>query len=110
MPKSMPGKINPDSWREALKFMGRCPLCEGAYESKDARRFAQVGPANLVHLTCNKCSSGFVAMVMVGVAGLSSVGMVTDLNYEDARQLYNKEPITLDEVISGHEYLQNHLF
>ncbi|OGH88799.1 MAG: hypothetical protein A3J93_01780 [Candidatus Magasanikbacteria bacterium RIFOXYC2_FULL_42_28] len=100
------GKIQPDSWKEALKFMGHCPLCNGIYSPNSAQKLNSAGAANLVHLTCEKCSGGFIAMVMVSPAGLSSVGMVTDLNYGDAMRLHNKEEITMDEVIEGYEFLK----
>src|SRR3989338_10527192 len=96
------GKNQPDYWRQALKFIGRCPLCGGNYPATSAQRLNSAGTANLVHLTCEKCASGFIAMVMVSPAGLSSVGMVTDLNYSDALRLHNEAEITLDEVISGY--------
>ncbi len=104
------GKNQPDSWREAIKFMARCQLCNGNYSANSARRLNGTGAANLVHLTCETCDSAFIAMVMVSPAGLSSVGMVTDLNYNDALRLYKQEEITLDEIIEGYENLKQNWY
>ncbi|OGH94317.1 MAG: hypothetical protein A2538_00715 [Candidatus Magasanikbacteria bacterium RIFOXYD2_FULL_41_14] len=106
----LPGKVQPESWREALKLMGHCPLCGGNYATDSARRLGGMGVANLVHLTCAKCQGGFMAMVMVSPAGLSSVGMVTDLNYNDAVRLHDAPEIDLDEVINGYEYLKHNWY
>ncbi len=66
--------------------------------------------SSLTHLTCAKCDSYFVAMVLVMGRGVSSVGMVTDLSFEDARRLYRTEPFTTDEMIEAHKFIQEKLF
>ncbi len=95
-----------ESWLEALKFIGKCPICNQEYEESKAKLFAKHDSANLIHITCGKCSSNFIAMVVVMKQGLSSVGMVTDLNFDDAKQLYKTAPLTVDEIISGHQFFQ----
>ncbi len=100
-----------DSWREALKFINKCPICSSSYTPEQATLFGKNEAASLVHLTCQKCQSYFVAMILMLGQGFSSVGMVTDLSLEDARRLYKAEPITMNEAISGFQVIQNkHLF
>lgn len=100
-----------DSWREALKFMNRCPICSNQYQVEDAQLFAENGNAKMAHLTCRTCRSFFIAMIMVAGHGVSSVGMVTDLSFSDAKRLYNTDSISIDEVILSHQLLQkNTLF
>ncbi len=106
----MPLPIKPDSWREALKFINHCPICSSAYEVKDAKLFNSNEAAALVHLTCLKCQSYFVAMVVLLKQGVSSVGMVTDLSFEDVKRLYRREPLTTDEIIEAHELLESNTF
>lgn len=107
----MSGSKKPiEPWSAALKFLGRCPICNTAYEPDMARSFAQKDSASLIHITCGQCQSHFVAMVVVAGQGLSTVGMVTDLNYDDAAKMYNREPISLDEIIASHENFKNNLF
>lgn len=96
----------PESWLEALKFIGQCPICNERYQDNRAKLFAKRDGANLIHLTCNKCSSNFITMIVMLGQGISSVGMVTDLNYEDALKLYKSAPLTADEVINGYQYFQ----
>ncbi len=95
-----------ESWLEALKFIGHCPICNHRYEENRAKLFAKQDAANLVHITCGKCSSNFIAMIVIMGQGLSSVGMVTDLNFNDAKQLYKTAPLTVDEIISGYQFIQ----
>ncbi len=106
----MPVHNNPESWREALKFINRCPICSSSYKVETAKLFAKTDTASLVHLTCSSCSSYFVAMVIVVGQGLSSVGMVTDLSYDDARRLYAAPALTTDELIEGYTELNKEFF
>lgn len=92
-----------DSWREALKFISRCPICSENYDPKTAKRFGIQGTATLVHITCSSCTSHFVAMIMLSGHGVSSVGMVTDLTFADVEKMYRFDPISTDELIDGHE-------
>ena len=95
-----------ESWLEALKFIGHCPICNERYETEKARLFAKRDAANLVHIICGKCASNFIAMIVTMGQGLSSVGMVTDLSFEDAQKLYKTAPLTVDEIISGYQNIQ----
>jgi len=98
--------LQPEPWQEALKFIGKCPLCGTAYNAVTAKLFAKKESANLVHLTCVKCKSAFMAIIMTFGQGISSVGMVTDLSFDDAKRMYNGRPLTVDEVIEGYQFLQ----
>lgn len=95
-----------ESWLEALKFIGHCPICNQKYEESKAKLFAKQDSANLIHITCGKCASNFIAMVVMMKQGLSSIGMLTDLNFDDAKLLYKTAPLTVDEIISGHQFIQ----
>ncbi len=97
-------------WQEALKMMSRCPICNGEYNKEQARLFARQESAHLVHISCVDCKSYFVAMVMIMGHGLSSVGMVTDLSYDDVVRLHHQAVVTLDEVIEGYESIHNQQF
>jgi hypothetical protein len=100
-------KPHSDSWREALKFISKCPVCSVAYNTEEARLFAENDHASLVHLTCVSCKSFFVTMILSLGQGLSSVGMVTDLNFEDVKKVHRADPITLDEMLAGYTQIEN---
>lgn len=99
-----------DSWREALKFINQCPICNQAYNTDNARLFAKNDSASLVHIACGNCQSSFVAMILMLGQGVSSVGMVTDLNFSDAERLHKISPLTVDEAIDGYQLIQEENF
>ena len=105
-----PSKKTPHSWREALKFINKCPICSEIYNTEQAELFAKTENAYLIHMTCQECASYFIAMVVMLAGGLSSVGMVTDLSLADAKRLYQAEPITLNEALNGYKTMESSKF
>ncbi|PIT88331.1 MAG: hypothetical protein COU29_00880 [Candidatus Magasanikbacteria bacterium CG10_big_fil_rev_8_21_14_0_10_36_32] len=97
----IPEKKKSDSWREALKFINKCPVCGSIYNTKNARLFASQDKASLIHISCVKCAGNFIAMVVEVGHSLSSMGMVSDLNFSDAEKFCQLEPIVMDEMIDG---------
>lgn len=106
----LPSKKQPDSWREALKYMGRCPACQKEYPAGQAKVFAREDAAGMIHLTCPSCYNSFLAVIAVGTRGVSTVGMVTDLTYEDAQRIFRSEPVSIDEILEGRDLIKNKYF
>ena len=99
-----------EPWQEALRFINKCPICATAYNTVEAKLFAKKGNANLIHITCGHCQSSFMAMILLLSQGLSSVGMVTDLNFADASKFYPRPSISLDEALEGYQFLHTENF
>jgi hypothetical protein len=101
-----PRKLSSESWKEALKFINKCPLCNTGYEAEQAALFAKHEAANLVHITCKNCRSYFMAMIVMLGQGLSSVGMITDLSFADVERLHRVELGMATIMASSEKYLQ----
>src|SRR3989339_630404 len=101
----LPNNGKPDSWRKTLKLISRCPVCNHDYQSEAAKLFASGGEAKFVHFTCGNCSSHFMAMVMTVAKGVSTVGMITDLSFDDLQKLHKISPLSIDEAIEGHQFI-----
>lgn len=99
----------PEPWQDALKFMNKCPICGQSYAGEAVKFFLRRRHSTVVHSTCRGCQSAFMAMVMTFGRGISSVGMITDLSFDDIRRLYKTEPITIDEVIEGHQLINSEI-
>lgn len=89
-----------------LKLINRCPACSTAYDTREARLFQKTERATLLHLTCTGCQSFFIAMVVKIGAGMGSLGMITDLSFDDIKRLYRTPEISTDELIAGYLWLQ----
>ncbi|MEK7681116.1 MAG: hypothetical protein AAB348_03690 [Patescibacteria group bacterium] len=104
----MLAKNNSDeSWKNDIQLISQCPVCGIKYKNDSAKLYAGKKNANFVHITCHRCGSYFMAMVMNLGRGTSTVGMITDLSFLDIKRLYSRESITVDEVIEWHKLLSN---
>jgi hypothetical protein len=88
------------------KIMAHCPLCQAAYAESAVRLVGEKGPARLFHCTCTDCGHAVLAVVIEAAGGISSVGLVTDLEVQDAVRFANSLPVTSDECISAHKVLE----
>lgn len=57
-----------------------------------------------MHITCHKCQNAFLTLVLVNQVGASSVGLLTDLAYEDVVRFHSQKDISVDDVIAAHEF------
>jgi hypothetical protein len=96
--------------QEGLRLMNQCPLCKGQYAPDAANVLLKKQGANLVHLTCVHCQNSVLAVIVVTSAGLSSVGMLTDLNATDATRLSHVSSVTEEDVLDFHTLLHNKNF
>lgn len=92
---------------EGLRLVSRCPLCEASYNPMEAKVLSEREDGHLLHIRCKKCRNSVLALVTVTAAGVSSVGLVTDLTYDDVVRL-QAEPmeVTVDDVLGIHELLE----
>lgn len=63
--------------------------------------------ARWLHITCVACGSSFMAVVVTEHGGVSSVGMLTDLNYEDAIRFRNEHAVSADDCLLLHRTLND---
>ncbi len=96
-----------DRWNEGLKLVSFCPVCETRYNSMEARMLGEQGQTQLLHVKCRKCMNSILALVLVNQVGASSVGLLTDLSYEDVLRFRSDKAIELDDVIEVHRWIES---
>jgi len=82
------------------KLLTNCPMCEAPYESKSIRLLGEHGGMRTFHLTCQSCSHAVLAVIMEHPHGVSSLGMVTDLEAQDAVRFQDADMISADDVLA----------
>ena len=97
-------------WNEGLKLVSYCPVCETRYNPMEAQVLGQDGETHLLHVKCRKCSNSILALVLVNQAGASSVGLLTDLSYEDVIRFRSNVNVSINDVIDVHTYLEDGLW
>lgn len=89
----------PSFFEEMTKIIGLCPLCQTKTNAMEANILEEAGESHLLHLRCRHCQAAVLALVTVTPAGLSSVGMITDLTVLDAQKFKEAEALSADEMI-----------
>jgi hypothetical protein len=75
-----------------------------------ARTLAATGETKLMHIQCHKCQNAFLTFVLVSQVGASSVGVLTDLGYEDVVRFRSNQNVSVNDVINIHKQLEQGLF
>jgi hypothetical protein len=89
------------------KLLTHCPLCQTPYEDSSIHLLGEDGAARLFHLTCARCSHSVLAVILENQSGISSVGLVTDLEAQDAVRFRDAEPITADDMLFAHKSIES---
>jgi hypothetical protein len=78
-----------------------CPVCNKRHTNKDIKTVAAKGQVVVVHITCTFCNSLSLAMFSAQnyQEGYLTMGMLTDLKFEEVLEMVKEGPITADEVL-----------
>ncbi len=82
-----------------------CPVCHLRYDPLEAKILDEVDANHLVHIKCRHCQSAIVAVLLTNQLGVSSIGLITDLDSDDVLKFKDQPTISCDEVIEAHEFL-----
>lgn len=88
------------------KLFAHCPLCYTVYHASEIHQIGERGAIRVFHCTCSACGNAILAIVLKNFGAMSSVGLVTDLEVQDALRLRNAENISSDECIAMHRLLE----
>jgi len=105
MGRKIPAHDEQDTQFKGLKLLKDCPVCETTFQTTDIRIVDTYDNVHLLHLTCSSCSHALLSLFAISQAGMSSVGMATDLSALDAERVLDTEPIHEDEMLSFHALL-----
>ncbi len=88
------------------KLLAHCPLCHEAYQPAEVRLLGEKGPTRLFHCSCKVCGHAVLAVILETPGALSSVGVVTDLEIQDALRFKDAGPVSADECLAIHASLE----
>lgn len=93
---------SPNFFHEGLKLISYCPVCNNRYDQVEAKILEERDDAYLVHLKCRRCYSSVIALITAGALGVTSVGLITDLESTEVMKFRGQPNITADDVIKIH--------
>ncbi|MEI6627143.1 MAG: hypothetical protein WCL61_00970 [bacterium] len=84
-----PQQPNPNHDRfseDNLKAVAFCPVCHNRYNPMEAKIIDETDSSHLLHVKCHNCHSAILALISVSGVGISSFGLVTDLDVQEIRR------------------------
>lgn len=90
---------------EGLKIISRCPVCHSQYNPVEAKILDESDGAHLIYVQCRRCQSAVLALVVTNNFGVSSVGMVTDLDSHEVMKFTDFGEVDADDVLEMNEFL-----
>ncbi|MDO8425799.1 MAG: hypothetical protein Q7T01_04810 [bacterium] len=97
---------SPQFFQESLRLISYCPVCDTSYNPMEARVIDERDDKHLMHIRCKKCAHSILALVLTTGMGVSSMGLLTDLTFDDVVKFRNVESVTVDDVIAFHQLLE----
>lgn len=91
---------------ENLKSLMRCSVCNHKYEPVKAILLEEQEGQTTFHLTCTSCKVSTVVFVSTSQLGVVSMGILTDLEGNEVRNLFGDEAISSDQVLDVHTFLK----
>lgn len=102
-----PSDRSSDRWNDGLRLVSYCPVCETRYNQMEAKLLGEEGDTRLIYVNCRKCRHSVLALVLVNHVGASSVGLLTDLTYEDVVKFQAAKKVSINDVIDAHHILED---
>lgn len=93
-----------------MKLISVCPLCDEHYNPTEAQLVGEAEDSHLLHITCRKCRNSIIALVIASAGGMSSVGLVTDLNFDEVVKFRTTQGVSEDDVLEMHGTLEDEDF
>ncbi|MFH1047422.1 MAG: hypothetical protein V1738_03910 [Patescibacteria group bacterium] len=92
---------------EDVKLISYCPLCGSSFTPLQTQVLGEKEDSHLMHIQCGNCANAIIALVVISSVGVSSVGLVTDLAFEEVDRFKKNRAVSTDDVIDVHHLLQD---
>lgn len=85
-----------------------CSVCGQQYLRGSAKTVSTNEKAFLIYVKCHHCMSATLAMVTKNNkrGSVVTMGMLTDLSFEEASEMVKMQPISIDEVLDIYKTLK----
>jgi hypothetical protein len=88
------------------KLLAHCPLCQATCADAEVRLLGERGTTRLFHCTCRACGHAMLAVILETQGSVSSVGLVTDLEVQDAMRFRDMPSVTSDDCVLAHRVVE----
>ena len=89
----------------SLQIITNCPMCDFKYDKENIKMIDKKDGVIAIHLSCQKCKSSMMMVIMTGALGITSVSMMTDITKNDLKNIKNSY-VEYDDVLEMHKFLE----
>ena len=91
---------------ESLRLVAFCPVCHTRYNHLQAQVGSEREGAHLVHIKCHHCASSVLALILANNFGISSIGLITDLDSLEVLKFKEAVPLAEEDVLAVEALLE----
>jgi hypothetical protein len=84
----------------------KCPVCTAKNDFLNAVPISQSQEQMIVHVNCQQCGGAIMVFVSQNDVGMITFGVMVDVGSDEASDVFDREPISADDVIALHRHLQ----
>ena len=88
-----------------LDILAKCAICENSFEQCDFIVLEEQDQKTTFHATCAKCKTSTLIFLTTAQGSIVGLGVATDLDGQEVRQVFGRDAISADEVIDMHELI-----
>lgn len=94
--------------RKSDRYLGNCPICSKKFRVASVFVLEKEGGMETLYVECVKCATSVILGIMKNAPGIvTTIGMLTDMRREDIERMKDFPPLTSDDVLEVHKYLEN---
>ncbi|MFA6896793.1 MAG: hypothetical protein WCQ96_00685 [Patescibacteria group bacterium] len=90
-----------------LQIMTKCPMCSANYKKDDIKVINKNDGSLSIYLSCSRCKSSVVMLLMAGPMGVTSISIPTDITEEDLGKINGNNIISCDDVLEMYKFLKD---
>jgi len=97
--------FNQNSSFPQMRISGRCPVCHAVYDFEKLQILGEKNHSLLVYMECSVCGASVISFLSLNPRGMFAEAVVTDLSPEEVIELNLSSPVSIDDVLFVHRFL-----
>lgn len=89
-------------------ILAKCTVCRSVFDRSEFIVLEDQARKTTFHVTCGKCNTSSLIFLSAAQGGAVGLGIVTDLNKEEAVKMFGREAVSADEIIDMHQLVSKH--
>lgn len=85
----------------------KCPVCGSQRKDLFFEPVSSNKNRTAIYVSCEECLTAIVFFISQNEMGMMTIGVLTDLNSNEAKDFFGSKPISENDIIDVYEYLNS---